>query len=119
MKSAELRRLFELSKQELLLKLVELKELLENRNNAPMVHEWEGSIEVEEWADENGHIVKCAESVWMQSIADRTKLDVRAILSPLPQQLGLYTLDCLTISNKGKVIVWAIKLWVVPIKVEE
>lgn len=116
MKAAELRRLFELSKQELLLKFLQSNELLQDRN---MVHEWEGSIEVEEWADENGHIVKCAESVWMQSIADRTKLDVRAILSPLPDQLGLYTLNCLTISSKGKVIVWAIKLWVVPTKVEE
>ena len=95
MEPYDVRKLLSSTKQELQFKVIELTEqLAKPKPDRNMVHDWEGSIEVEEWADENGHIVKCAESVWMQSIADRTKLDVRAILSPLPQQLGLYTLSC-------------------------
>jgi len=123
MKSAELRRLFELSKQELLLKVVESKELLENRNNAPKVSTWEqmpinehpSSIEIEEDANEQHRIKVIPERTWVESVSRLTGLDVRAIVSDLPVELGLYHFDCVAMGKKtiGRVVV---KVWVVPTK---
>ena len=50
-----------------------------------------GNITIEEWSDDEGRLRSIPpEADWIASISRQTNLDIRAILSPLPKELGLF-----------------------------
>lgn len=74
------------------------------------------TIEVAEFADENGRLRDqyIPEHIWMDTIKDGTDLDVRAILSDLPKELGLCHIK-FAYKADNKILLGLVKLMVVPV----
>lgn len=114
---------------ELVLKVMDLENsIAEARNEVASLreelHRFSGeelpnSVEIEEFADENGHLASPPdEHIWVDSLCDKTGLDVRAILSPLPEELGLYSLR-IAYKQNGEIAYASQRVWVVPPKLEK
>ena len=116
----DVRKLLSSTKQELQFKVVALMEQLANppQKEGYWIAEIEAkdSIEIEEIADDNGKISPIPESVWIDTLRTKTERDVRAIMSPLPRELGLYTFLCLCLSTSREVELVEVLVWVVPAK---
>ena len=72
---------------------------------------YDKAIEIEEFCDDQG-LLECnplSESVLIESLRDKIGLDVRAILDPLPKELGLYLLRVIFV-HKLEVIQGTIKV---------
>jgi hypothetical protein len=75
---------------------------------------FEGIIEIENPADDEGNIdPETPESFWMDEISNKADLAVRAILSPLPNSLGLFTLESLAI-EQNRPQIYEMKIWIIP-----
>jgi hypothetical protein len=72
------------------------------------------SVQLSEFSDDEGYLKNPPdERTWIESLSLATKLDVRAILSTLPTELGLYPF--LFVHKKGDKMLYArVKVWVVP-----
>ena len=81
-----------------------------------------GNITIEEWSDDEGRLRSIPpEADWIESISRHTNLDIRAIISPLPQELGLFELKIVYVkqppdckANNSTVHFATLKVWVVP-----
>ena len=107
---------------ELILGYIELERELETAKEAcsrlKQDRDLETTIEIEEFANDDGFLAdpKIPESVWIDSIKSKTQLlDVRAILSELPQELGLYNLK-IAYKERNQILTGFLKVWVVPAK---
>ena len=97
---------------ELVFRILDLEDALCDAHESSKVHELE-TITIEEDADENGNFHLYWEHVWIDYVKTHSSLDVRAILSDLPTQIGLYQFDL--VYKEGKEIKRGVmKVWVVP-----
>jgi hypothetical protein len=86
-----------------------------------------GSITIEEFADKDGIICDkdLAELDWMCTIGHKTGLDVRAILTPLPKEVGLYNMQIVykqhnvSLPYYDQIKQGTLKVWVVPAPIEQ
>lgn len=106
---------------ELILGYIELERELETAKEAcarlKQDHHDLGTIEIEELAYGDGFLEdpKIPESVWIDSIKSKTGLDARAILSDLPQEVGLYAF-LVAYKKDNQILTGVLKVWVVPAK---
>lgn len=71
-------------------------------------------IEIAEFCDHNYKLLsQPSEDTWIQSLRLQTKLDIRAILSPLPTEIGLHSIVVAYISSPEQMKVGSLKFWVV------
>lgn len=71
-------------------------------------------VQIEEFANGEGYLTAPPnESVWIESLSNKTGLDVRAILSPLPEELGLYSFR-FAYKQNGEMICASLKVWIIP-----
>lgn len=85
-----------------------------------------GSITIEEFADKDGFICDkdLTEQEWMYTIGHKTGLDVRAILTPLPKEVGLYSMQIVYKQHNvslpyDQVKQGTLKVWVIPAPIEQ
>ena len=112
---------------ELVLKIMDLENgITEARNEAASLreelHRFSGeellpnSVEIEEFADEDGHFTSPPdEHAWIDSLCDKTGLDVRAILSPLPEEVGLYSFR-IAYKQNGEMAYALQRVWIISAK---
>lgn len=74
-----------------------------------------GGITIEEFADKDGFICDkdLTEQEWMITIGCKTGLDIRAILTPLPKEVGLYSM-LIVYKQHDQLRQGTLKVWVVP-----
>ena len=105
---------------ELILKILDLEnEIAAMRGQqSEAIEAWpilyDKAIEIEEFCDDQGRL-ECnplSESVWLESLREKIGLDVRAILDPLPEELGLHLLRVIFI-HKLEVIQGTIKVCII------
>ncbi len=78
------------------------------------------SITIEEFANADGRLcdayggpTSLTEAEWITTVREKSGLDVRAIMTDLPTELGLY--DMLIVYKQDKLLKQAVlKVWVVP-----
>ena len=109
-----------LSKLELILrhldlenKVVDLTQKLTQPEDVPQT--LADTVEIEEFADGDHALLNPPdEQTWIETLRNKTDLDVRAILSELPRELGLHSF--LIAYKKGDALCNAVvKVWVVKI----
>lgn len=104
---------------ELILKILDLEnELAAMKNKQGQVEAWpainDNAIYIAEFCDDQGQL-ECnpmSESVLIESLRNKIGLDIRAILDPLPEELGLYLLRVIYI-HKREAIQGTVKVWLV------
>ena len=104
---------------ELILKILDLENELAamKGQQSEAIEAWpilyDKAIEIKEFCDDQGRL-ECnplSESVWLESLREKIGLDVRGILDPLPEELGLYLLRVIFV-HKLEVIQGTIKVLV-------
>jgi len=72
--------------------------------------------EIREFSHPNGDLINpdIPESVWIDTIRTKTDLDVRAILTELPVETGLYAMQ-IVYKQGGCLKQGTIKVWVMPV----
>lgn len=71
------------------------------------------TIEVEEFADADSRLKNPPdEKTWIETLCHKTGFDVRAILSDLPTELGLFRLK-VAYKSKGELAFATVKVWLV------
>lgn len=75
------------------------------------------SVEVEEFADDRMFLLdqNIPESVWMETLRNKTGLDIRAILSDLPKEIGMHQFK-VAYKENNTILFAAVRVWVVPAK---
>jgi hypothetical protein len=73
------------------------------------------SIEISEFVIPGGFLSNPpGEKTWIETLRHKTKMDVRAILSELPTEVGLYTFS-FVYKRIDKLLHAQVKVWVVPV----
>lgn len=73
-------------------------------------------VQISEWVEKDGETIKkaCGEDGWRQSLSQRTKLDIRAVLGEMPKTVGFY-ISRVIYQRDGEILQGIIKFWVVPV----
>jgi len=100
--------------------LAEAREALHKAKDAATCEEeaveFPDAIQISEFAGMDGTLRNPPnEKIWIESLSQRTKLDIRAILTELPTETGLYRFVFVHKKNL-KLLYVAAKVWVVPVQ---
>lgn len=97
----------------LILAVLDLEDKLQTQEL--LWEDFNGSIEIQQFGDADGILrdQDLTEEEWIKALRLKTELDVRAIMSELPKQFGLYSFAVAhKQDNKMKLI--KIRVWIVP-----
>lgn len=78
--------------------------------------EFPDTIQISEFADMNGAIRNPpGEKTWIETLSHKTKLDIRAILTELPTEVGMYRF--VFVHKKNRMLLHAAAtVWVIPVR---
>lgn len=78
--------------------------------------EFPDTIKISEFATMDGFLCSPPdEKTWIETLSHRTKLDIRAILSELPTEVGLYRFVFVH-KKSHKLLYTEAKVWVIPVR---
>ena len=93
-----------------------LREVKDTATREDEAVEFPDAIQISEFADMDGTLRNPpGEKTWIETLSHKTELDVRAILTELPTETGLYKFVFAHKKNL-KLLYAAAKVWVVPVR---
>lgn len=93
-----------------------LREVKDTATREEEALEFPNAIQISEFADMDGTLRNPPdEKIWIESLSQRTKLDIRAILTELPTETGLHKFVFAHKKNL-KLLYAAAKVWVIPVR---